>query len=143
MYVPRFFLSIVPPFIKSHAAVSAWSNLQETQTLLTTSKIVVGYQEREDTYTKKLAYIIYYDNKGVLRKEKSWRGWIDSGDSGYRNEYVDGKYTRVLHEELVRGPLPTHEFENVPTEGFVLNKKAGGYSTGWNHRAASCRVWDP
>lgn len=35
------------------------------------------------------------------------------------------------------------EFENVPTEGFVLNKKAGGYSTGWNHRSTYCRVYDP
>ena len=33
-------------------------------------KIKVGYNSRNDTYTKKLAYIIYYDNKGVLRKEK-------------------------------------------------------------------------
>lgn len=35
------------------------------------------------------------------------------------------------------------EYENVPTEGFVLNKKAGGYSTGWNHRSTYCRVYDP
>jgi hypothetical protein len=35
------------------------------------------------------------------------------------------------------------EFDNVPTEGFVLNKKAGGYSNGWNHRATYCRVYDP
>lgn len=35
------------------------------------------------------------------------------------------------------------EFDNVPTEGFVLNKKAGGYSSGWNHRATYCRVYDP
>lgn len=35
------------------------------------------------------------------------------------------------------------EFENVPIEGFVLNKKAGGYSSGWNHRQTVCRVYDP
>lgn len=35
------------------------------------------------------------------------------------------------------------ELENVPTEGFVLNKKAGGYSSGWNHRSTYCRVYDP
>lgn len=35
------------------------------------------------------------------------------------------------------------EFDNVPTEGFVLNKKAGGYSNGWNHRSTYCRVYDP
>ena len=26
---------------------------------------------------KKLADVIYFDNKGVLRKEKSWKGWRD------------------------------------------------------------------
>lgn len=31
-------------------------------------KIKVGYQKRQDTYTGKLSYIIYYDKKGVLRK---------------------------------------------------------------------------
>jgi len=35
------------------------------------------------------------------------------------------------------------EFENVPTEGFVLNKKVGGYSNGWDHRSTYCRVYDP
>jgi len=35
------------------------------------------------------------------------------------------------------------EFKNIPIEGFVLNKKAGGYSSGWNHRATYCRVYDP
>jgi hypothetical protein len=35
------------------------------------------------------------------------------------------------------------EFENVPIEGFVLNKKAGGYSSGWNHRQTYCRIYDP
>jgi hypothetical protein len=80
-------------------------------------KINVGFQNRSDTYTKKLAYIIYYDEKNVLRKEKSWNGWRDS-------------------------KIDNIEFENVPTSGFVLNKKAGGYSTGWNHRQTYVRVYD-
>lgn len=80
--------------------------------------INVGYQNRDDTYTGKLAYVIYYDEKGKLRKETSWNSW--------RNK-----------------DIPNDEFENVPTEGFVLNKKAGDYSTGWDHRHAYCRVYDP
>lgn len=80
--------------------------------------INVGYQNRDDTYTGKLAYVIYYDEKGKLRKETSWNSW--------RNK-----------------DIPNDEFENVPTEGFVLNKKAGDYSTGWDHRYAYCRVYDP
>lgn len=80
--------------------------------------INVGYQNRDDTYTGKLAYVIYYDEKGKLRKETSWNSWRDKD-------------------------IPNNEFENVPTEGFVLNKKAGDYSTGWDHRHAYCRVYDP
>lgn len=81
-------------------------------------KINIGYQKRSDTYTQKLAYIIYTDDKGVLRKEASWNSWRDK-------------------------TIETNEYENTPIEGFVLNKKAGGYSSGWNHRQTYCRVYDP
>lgn len=81
-------------------------------------KINVGYQERNGTYTGKLAYIIYFDEKGKLRKETSWQGWRD----------------KSIDNDIL---------ENVPTEGFVLNKKAGGYDTGWNHRQTYVRVYDP
>ena len=37
----------------------------------------VGFQKRQDTYTGKLSYIIYRDDKKVWRKEKSWDGWCD------------------------------------------------------------------
>ena len=81
-------------------------------------QINVGFQNREGTYTGKLAYVIYWDSKGTLRKEKSWQSW--------RDKKVDPE-----------------KFDNTPLEGFVLNKKAGGYSTGWNHRQTYCRVYDP
>lgn len=35
------------------------------------------------------------------------------------------------------------EYDNTPMEGFVLNKKAGGTSSGWDHRQTYCRVYDP
>ena len=60
-------------------------------------KINVGFQERNDTYTNKLAYVIYFDEKNVLRKEKSWDGWRDK-------------------------KIPNEIFENVPTSGFVSFK---------------------
>jgi hypothetical protein len=81
-------------------------------------KINVGYQKRDDTYNKKLAYVIYYDNKGKLRKETSWNSWRDE-------------------------KIPNEEFENTPTEGFVLNKKVGGYCYDWNPRQTYSRVHDP
>lgn len=89
-----------------------------TQQLFIPEKIKVGFQEREGTYTGKLAYVIYFDQKGKLRKEKSWESWRDS-------------------------EIDPIEFENQPTSGFVLNKKTGGYSTGWNHRNTYVRVYDP
>lgn len=83
-------------------------------------KINVGFQNRDDTYTGKLAYVIYYDEKGKLRKEKSWNSWRDQN-------------------------IPNEEFDNVPISGFVLNKRAGGVeeSYGWNTRKTYCRVYDP
>lgn len=86
--------------------------------MLVPKKLNVGYQERSDTYTGKLSYVIYYDEKNVLRKEKSWDSWRDN---------------RIQNEE----------FDNVPTEGFVLNKHVGGYSSGWDHRNSYIRVYDP
>lgn len=80
--------------------------------------IKVGYQNRGGTYTGKLAYIIYYDIKGKLRKQASWDGW--------------------RHKEI-----EPNDYNNEPMSGFVLNKKAGGYSTGWNHRNTYVRVYDP
>ena len=81
-------------------------------------KINVGYQNRNGTYTGKLAYIIYFDEKGVLRKQNSWDSWRDK-------------------------KIPNTEFDNVPIEGFVLNKHIGGYSGGWDYRQSYCRIYDP
>lgn len=81
-------------------------------------KIKVGFQERDSTYTKKLAYVIYYDLQNKLRKETSWQSW--------RDEKIEPK-----------------DFENIPTSGFVLNKKVGDYVSDWNHRQAYVRVYDP
>lgn len=82
-------------------------------------KIKVGYQNREGTYSGKLAYVIYYDSKNVLRKEKSWEGW--------RNKEI----------------LP-NDYENIPLSGFVLNRTAGGlgYSR-WDSRKTYVRCYDP
>ena len=88
-------------------------------TIYVPKKIKVGFNKCSDTYTGKLAYVIYYDEKGKLRKEKSWQSW--------RNTDIDSE-----------------EYDNEPTSGFVLNKKVGDYSDSWgNHRQAYCRIYDP
>lgn len=80
------------------------------------TKLKVGYQKRDDTYTKRLAYVIYYDSKGVLRKEKSFEGWRDK-------------------------KIKTDEHENKPHSGFVLNKGVQRYGH-WGSGRNMVRVYD-
>lgn len=77
-------------------------------------RINVGFKEKEVANQVRLAYVIYWDEKGVLRKEPSWNSW--------RNQDV-----------------PAKEFDNEPTEGFMLNLRAGG----WGQRRTYCEVIDP
>ena len=66
-------------------------------TIYIPKKLKVGFQKREDTFTKRLAYVIYYDEKNVLRKEKSWEGWRDK-------------------------KIDPEEYANLPQTGYILNK---------------------
>jgi hypothetical protein len=87
--------------------------------LLIPHKIRVGFQNRSDTYTKKLGYVIYYDAKNKIHKEKSFESWRDK-------------------------KIDTQEFDNVPTSGFVINKKVGDYKGSWfDSRMAMVRIYDP
>lgn len=82
-------------------------------------EIRVGFQKREDTFTKKLAYVIYVDDKGVLRKEASWNSWCDA-------------------------KIEKLSFSNEPTSGFMLNKNVQRYN--WGHFSSNrsyIRVHDP
>ena len=84
------------------------------------AKLKVGFNNRKDTYTGKLAYVIYQDDKGKWRKETSWENWKDDK---IETEYID----------------------NEPKSGFVINKGVGGAraSYGWNARNEYIRVYDP
>jgi hypothetical protein len=90
----------------------------DNQQLYIPNKLAVGFQKREGTYTGRLAYVIYRDDKGKLRKEASWNSWRDN-------------------------KIKSIECDNTPTEGFVLNKKVGGYKSDWGFRDAHVRVYDP
>ena len=82
------------------------------------SRIKVGFQVRSECFTKQLAYIIYYDATGKLRKEKSFNGWIDT-------------------------TIPTLELDNTPRSGFILNKDVTRDS--WSHYSSGrsmIRVYD-
>lgn len=78
----------------------------------------IGLRKRTGTYDGHLSYVTYIDNKGKLRKEHSWNGWRD-------------------HQIAIK------TFENVPVDGFVLNKKVGETRYGWNPRRAWIRIYDP
>lgn len=70
-------------------------------------KITVGFQKRSDTFTGKLGYVVYRDEKGVLRQEKSWQGWRDQ-------------------------KIAAQEFDNTPRSNFVFNRdisRCGHWST--------------
>ena len=79
------------------------------------TKIKVGFQERKDTFTGKLAYIIYFDEKGVLRKESSWEGWRDK-------------------------KIAAIEYDNVPTR-YVVNKGVDRYGYFGSGRSIA-RIYD-
>lgn len=81
-------------------------------------KIKVGFQKREGTFTGKLAYIIYYDEKGNIRKEQSWETWRDTS-------------------------IEAVEFDNTPRSGYLFNKgiKRDGYH--WGSGRSVIRVYDP
>lgn len=81
-------------------------------------KIKVGFQKRDGTYTGKLAYIIYYDEKGVLRKEGSWQNWRDKS-------------------------IKDIEVENKPQDGFIFNKNIQRTSYHFGSGRSVMRVYDP
>ena len=77
-------------------------------------RINVGFQKPESADGVRLAYVIYWDENDILRKEPSWNSW--------RNQDV-----------------PAKEFDNEPIEGFRLNLRSGG----WGQRKTYCEVIDP
>jgi len=81
--------------------------------------ITAGYQKRGGTVDGHLAYVVYTDEKGVLRKEASFNSWRDS-------------------------KIPTVEFENTPVKGIMLNyANRNPYGNGWDDRMAFIRIYDP
>jgi hypothetical protein len=133
--------------------------------LIIPKKIKVGFNRRPDTYSGKLGYVIYHDGK-VWRKENSWENWREkeATEEQIREniEYYNENYHKknpLVHKEINQHELiPKYflkhrnmqvgvepiEFDNAPTEGFVLNKKVGGYASDWgSFRQAYARVFDP
>lgn len=80
-------------------------------------KLRVGFVKRDGTFNGQLAYVIYYDEKGKLRKETSFNNWRDES-------------------------IKAIELDNVPAN-FVLNKGITRVSYDWrNHARTMIRIWD-
>ncbi len=94
-----------------------------TAQLLIPSKLRVGFQARSDTYSGRLGFVIYFDAQGVLRKATAWSRWCARSTP----------------------PIDPVDYDNLPTEGFVLNRDGGGsrHSYGWHVRNPFARVYDP
>ena len=134
-----------------------------TQLFIPTN-IKVGFNTRNDTYTGKLGYVIAKDGN-KWRQEPGWEKWrekeaseeemqkcVDAYNQNYSSKNQSYYPVATKFEEIpdwCRGSYKIGigvnpvEYENVPTEGFVLNKKVGGYRSDWNVRQTKSRVYDP
>lgn len=82
-------------------------------------RVRVGFQERKDTLSNTLGYVIYYDQLNRLRKETSFEGW--------------------RHKSME--PI---EFDNEPFNGFMINKGITRHSwSDFGHPRARIRMFDP
>jgi hypothetical protein len=106
-------------------------------------------QKRREQYNDNIARAkqnhAYYVEQHAKNSSTWYKQYADMTEEEFVKHQV-GEYEnfranlgRVSSDESLK-PI---EFDNVPTEGFVLNKKVGGYSNGWDHRSTYCRVYDP
>lgn len=82
-------------------------------------KLKIGFDKRKDQYVDRLGFINYYKPEGDLRFKKAFDDWIDVS-------------------------IPTEEYDNIPTEGFVLDK--GDPNNTWKSFTTTpdyIRVYDP
>ena len=103
-------------------------------------KCRAGFQHREDTFTNKLAYVIYYDAFNKIRKEQSWKNWchLPKEHGGGNNTYW-----RDRKQHTIEGIDP-FDFDNEPTDGFMLNKGIQRYNwSNYGSGRSMCRIYDP
>jgi len=140
--------------------------------LIIPKKIKIGFNLRPDTYSGKLGYVIYHDGK-IWRKEQSWESWRQKEATESDKEKCVQDYTKNYYEpyhksnptiypqalnynevpefykrqfKFADGVEPI-ECDNVPTEGFVLNRNVGGVKESYGYhddvRIEKVRVFDP
>jgi len=107
----------------------------------------VEYEEkRKKTYDDSIKQQTEYFHS-IKDNPNDWqRNYVELGLEGYLKKYVAESYEKYTPNlgniSNEKGIIPV-EYPNEPLDGFVLNRKAGGTSSGWNHRQTYCRVYDP
>lgn len=81
-------------------------------------KIKIGFNKRSDTFTGKLGFVIYQDEKKVWRQQKSWEMWCQE-DMG----------------EVI--------LDNKPTSGFILSRDIQRDSYHFGSGRSIIRVYHP
>lgn len=108
-------------------------------------------KKKADYNSRVVAYTKSYEGAQQWKKDNPNRtdSWYDRISKLSLAEYLKEvvgdyeNYTPNLGRVSKDPGMVPVEFDNTPIEGFVLNKKAGGTSSGWDHRQTYCRVYDP
>lgn len=140
MYVAENFVRFLVDFLGFCVIIPQMKNQ-----LYIPKDLKVGFQKRSETYTGRLGYVIYFDDKGKLRKETSWENWRHKPEDSAGRLYDPEKKRYYNSKETYGDFVAPIDLKNDPIEGFVLNKNAGGVHSGygWNDRIEKVRVYDP
>lgn len=79
-------------------------------------EIIAGFQKR-NTETGKLSFLTYNDEKGKMKFEASWKGWINN-------------------------KIPSETFNNDVMTELRVGSTAGGCKSGWNYRQEYIQISD-
>jgi hypothetical protein len=122
-----------------------------------------GKTWRKEHSWKGWIYDVISEEEFEVKKLAEWECRIDSGRAYYQRHVDNGDFKDLTLEayyskiglnnyatfEPRLGKIISDqsfipkEFDNLPTEGFVLNKKVGGNKYSWNPRDTYARVYDP
>jgi len=105
---------------------------------------------KKNSFESAVTNAIKHHEHAVIDFEKNPNSWYATDAKKTLQKYLEDRGLNNFDKYQFHSGKATSdegiiplEFDNLPTEGFVLNKKAGGYSTGWDARQTYCRVWDP
>ena len=126
---------------------NSWENWREkyiTDEELEQKRLNI-YNNRIENYTGCYNRYLSYKDSNIKWQKDEYNQIKDTSLEEYLeiNVGLYANYTYNPSKESNDITINPIEFENNPTEGFVLNKKVGGDNYSWNPRQTYCRVYDP